>query len=178
VQPDGVFSLHDNTAENTPPETQTLTSRSAMTRFSVQVEDILRRAGWYPGRQIPDVVASWKGSLMLSDGFEMCQSAEKVLIEFGGLTIDQQGPGVTCAREPFKFDPTLAAYEGDRFSDLSTLIKTKLYPLGETSGGHLFLAVGENEHIYLLMNDIRLLGKNIDEALERLIMGLEANEIA
>ena len=142
-----------------------------MSRFSVQVENILKQAGWYPGRQIGDLVASWKTTLVVSDGFEMFPSAERVLLEFGGLSVKQEGPGETCAVEPFTLDPTIAAYEGDRFRDFATLLNTRLYPLGEASGGHLFLAVGENGHIYLLMNDVNLLGKNIDEALERLLRG-------
>jgi len=32
----------------------------------------------------------------------MFPSAEKALLEFGGLKIDQQGPGVSCSREPFE----------------------------------------------------------------------------
>lgn len=96
-----------------------------MARFSPQAEQTLRRAGWYPGRQVPAMVASWKKDLMLSDGVEMFSSAESVLLEFGGLRIDQQGPGVSCAREPFTFDPTSAVYEGDRFSDFSTVLRTR-----------------------------------------------------
>ena len=84
-----------------------------MARFSAQAEYTLRAAGWRPGRQVPDLVASWK-NLMLSDGFEMFESADEVLLEFGGLRIDQKGAGVTCAREPFNFDPTLAAGETER----------------------------------------------------------------
>lgn len=144
-----------------------------MGRFSGQAEQWLRRAGWYPGRQVPDLVASWKTSLLLSDGFEMFESAERVLLEFGGLHIDQQGPGKTCAREPFTFDPTIAAYESDRFSDFSPLLNTKLYPLGEAVGGYYFLTIGENGHVYLLMQDVKLAGKNIDEALENLLIGVE-----
>src|SRR5688572_19047481 len=129
-----------------------------MTRFSPLAEDRLRRADWYPGRLVPDMVAFWKTTLMDSDGFDLFPIAERVL-EFGGLSIDQRGPGKSCAREPFTFDPALAIYEGDRFSDFSNLLKTRLYPLGEASGRHYFWAVGENHHVYLLMNDVRLLGK-------------------
>lgn len=149
-----------------------------MTRFGIKAEETLRRAGWYPEREVPDLIASWKPSLLLSDGFEMFESAEKVLLEFGGLSVDQEGAGETIARESFTLDPALAASEGDRFSDLSSRVNTRLYPLGEAFGGHSFLAVGENSHIYLLMNDIKLLGKSIDEALERLIIGLEPEEAA
>src|SRR5262245_61623031 len=107
-----------------------------MTRFSTQAEDLLKRAGWYSGRQVPDLVASWKASLLLSDGFEMFQSAEKALLEFGGISLDESAPGETCAREPFTLDPTLAAYENDRFNELSSLLHSRLYPLGEALGGY------------------------------------------
>jgi hypothetical protein len=142
-----------------------------MHRFSSEAEDTLRRAGWYPGRRVPDLVASWKATLQVSDGFEMFPNAESFLLEFGGLSIDQHGPGESFAREPFTFDPTLAAYESDRFSDFSARLNTRLYPVGEAIGGHYFLAIGENEHVYLLMNDLQLLGNNADEALENLLIG-------
>ena len=114
---------------------------------------------------------------MHSDEVEMFPSAERVLLEFGGLRIDQQSPGVSCARESFTFDPTSAVHEGDRFSHFSTVLRTRLYPLGEASGGYYFWAIGENGDVYLLMNDLRLLGTSIEAALEKLLLGLEAEKI-
>jgi SUKH-3 immunity protein of toxin-antitoxin system len=148
-----------------------------MARFSLQTEQILRSAGWFPGRQVRDLVTSWKGEVMLSE-FQMFPSAERVLLEFGGLKVDQNGPGETCAREPFAVDPTLAAYEGDRFSELSPLVSTNLYPLGEAFGGNYYWVIGENDQLYILMDDIQLLGKNTNEALENLIVGRMPPKIA
>ena len=145
-----------------------------MLRFSAQVEAVLRNAGWYPGRLVPDLVAKWESSLMASDKFEMFPSAKRALLEFGGLSIDQRGPGVTCAREPFVFDPLLVSGESDRFDEFVGLLKTRLYPLGEAVGGHCFWALGENEHAYLIMEDVRLLGRSLDEALENLIVGIRS----
>jgi hypothetical protein len=101
----------------------------------------------------------------------MFPSAERVLLEFGGLKVDQRGFGETCAREPFEVDPALAAYEGDRFSELSPLVSTNLYPLGEAFGGNCYWAIGEDDRLYIVMDDIQLLGKDTDEALENLILG-------
>lgn len=141
-----------------------------MARFSLQTEQVLRGSGWYPGRQVPDLVTSWKNERTLSE-FHMFRSAESVLLEFGGLHVDQRGLGETCAREPFEVDPTLAGYELDRFDELSYLVSTKLYPLGEAFSGNYYWAIGEDDQLYILMNDIQILGKHIDEALENLILG-------
>ena len=147
-----------------------------MGRFSIETEVALRDAGWYPERRVPELVARWKANEMLAE-FTMFKAAETILQEFGGLSIDQDGSGETCAREPFVVDPMLAAYEGDRFSDFVPLVNTGLYPLGEAASRHYFWAVGENEHVYLVMNDIQWLGKNIEEALENLIIGRKPKPI-
>ena len=143
-----------------------------MGRFSTKTDDALRQAGWYPGRQVPDLVNSWRASLLASDGIEIFPSAERALLEFGGLEFHEQGPGESRSREPFTLDPTLCLYESDRFSELSPQVNTRLYPLGEAEGGLCFLAVGENGRIYFVMQDIELLAEDIDQALEKLIRGL------
>jgi hypothetical protein len=148
-----------------------------MSRFSILTEERLREAGWYPGRQVPDLVTAWQRSLLLSDQWELFPSAEKALLEFGGLTFSHTGPGVTCAREPFDLDPTDAMYENDRFGDFVGIVGTRLYPIGQASQGQYFLAIGEDERVFLLEQDIRLMGHNIDEALEHLLIGIKPEEI-
>jgi hypothetical protein len=147
-----------------------------MARFTDETEMRLRRVGWYPGRQVPKLVASWKKNEMLSE-FEMFPSAEKVLLEFGGLIVREQGPGETCARVPFDVDPVQAGYEESMFRDYSGMVNTKLYPLGEVANGLGYWAIGENDHIYMLVHTIQLLGQNIDEALDNLILGRQAKDI-
>ena len=54
----------------------------------------------------------------------------------------------------------------------------RLYPLGEAEGGLCFLAIGENDRVYILMmSEIRLLGGNIDEALEALLIGIQSSPV-
>lgn len=148
-----------------------------MARFRNSVELTLRDAGWFPGRNVRSLAGEWKRELAGSDGFEMFAEAERVLSEFGGLTVHQDAPGANCSREPFQLLPTLAIHEADRFGEFSEYLKMDLYPLGEASGGHYFLALGENGQVFLLMQDIRLLGENIEEALERLILGIQSQEL-
>lgn len=147
-----------------------------MERFSNTVELVLQDAGWFAGRNACEQVREWNREL-LSDGFEIFPEADRVLSEFGGLDVRQDAPGVDCAREPFRVVPTLAAGEADRFGEFAERLKTKLYPLGEASGGSYFLAIGENGQVFLLMEDIRLLGQNIEEALENLILGVQSEEL-
>jgi hypothetical protein len=147
-----------------------------MERFSKTVDLTLRDVGWFPSRNLGDQVGEWASELR-SDGFEIFPEAERVLAEFGGLDVDQDAPGLNCAREPFRLVPTLAAGEADRFAEFAEYLKTTLYPLGEATWGNYFLAIGESGQVFLLMEDIRFLGQNIEEALEHLILGIQSEEL-
>jgi SUKH-3 immunity protein of toxin-antitoxin system len=52
----------------------------------------------------------WKNHPLIAD-LEMFETAERFLLEFGGITVTRSGPGETLARSPFKIDPTVAYYE-------------------------------------------------------------------
>lgn len=147
-----------------------------MERLTESVEEVLRSFGWFPGRIVSHLVAKWREQLEITDKLEMFAAAERTLSEFGGLIVNQEGPGKTCTRESFRLIPTLALHEGDRFAEFSDYLKMKLYPLGDACGGLGFLAIGESGEVFLLMQDIQLLGKNIDEALEHLILGTNDRE--
>ncbi|MES9508503.1 SUKH-3 domain-containing protein [Streptomyces sp. NPDC000609] len=116
-----------------------------MPRFSREVEDALRCADWVPNRRV--CLDRWKASL---SEFTWHAAAEEFLREFGGIRVDISGPGITCAREPFEFDPELAIGEGERFAELSELFGRKFFPLGEVGQGEFFLAIDEEGAIYLL----------------------------
>ena len=141
-----------------------------MTRFSRQAEHALKRAGWYPGRQVPELVSMWKNHPFIAD-LEMFETAERFLLEFGGITVTQSGPGETLARSPFKIDPTVAYYESDLFKKFGRMVDTRLYPLGEAAHRWYYLAIGENGRVYYVMEDIVLAGHTEDEALENLLIG-------
>jgi len=141
-----------------------------MTRFSKQSERVLRRAGWYPGRQVPELVSKWKNHPAIAD-IEMFETAERFLLEFGGIEVTQSGPGVNLARSPFKIDPTVAYHQSDLFTEFGRMVDTRLYPLGEAADRWYYLAIGENGRVYYVMEDIVLAGYTEDEALENLLIG-------
>jgi SUKH-3 immunity protein len=138
-------------------------------RFPQAVYDVLVEAGWAPGRRVPDdQLQAWSEQL---EGFPLFESAERVLREFGGLSVDQEGPGLTSAREPFEIDPLLALHEEDRFELYRDEYGVQLYPLGEAGSGHGFLAIDPAGRTYFAMGDLRLVAETFDGALEALVLG-------
>lgn len=136
--------------------------------WSVEVEEVLRGAGWYPGRNSDP--APWREQLE-ADGFHIHPSAETFLREFGGLSVGHSGPGITRAREPFELDPLLALGEADRFGEWGQEIGRRLYPLGELDHGHAFLGLDEQGELYVVANWLARLGR-MPDAMENLVLGV------
>ncbi|MGA5114916.1 SUKH-3 domain-containing protein [Streptomyces pseudogriseolus] len=84
-----------------------------MSSWSPEVDEVLEASGWTPGRKVD--TARWR-SMFEAVGLAMHDAAEAFLQEFGGLTVSVSGPGISCARTPFKLDPELAWGEEDRFT--------------------------------------------------------------
>ena len=140
--------------------------------WSEETEQLLRKAGWHEGRDVGDhQLLSWNSKLAGPSGFEMFRQAEDILREFGGLSIDQPGPGQDFARTGFVLDPTLAEGERDRFSQFEAGIGSRLFPLGETADGHAFLATAEDGRVFLIMDDLIVVGSSFDEAVGSLLEG-------
>jgi hypothetical protein len=138
-------------------------------RFENQVEHVLRKAGWVPGRQI----STNKSIQVLTaiGAFKAPQTAIDVLNEFDGIHVHQHAPGVECARESFEINPLVAQGYEPEFSRVAAIVGEELFPLGQIGGGQVFLAIGQSGKVYYLMESIGLLGHSFDEALTRLIEG-------
>lgn len=137
-----------------------------MSRFSPEVECVLRLADWFPGRQVE--TGPWIRSL---PDFPWHAAADEFLREFGGLRVAISGPGITCACEPFEVDPELAVGEEGRFEELSELFGCQFSPVGETGRGEFFLAIDQEGILYLLAAWALRLGPG-DLAVERLVSGI------
>ncbi|MFC3410235.1 SUKH-3 domain-containing protein [Streptomyces lusitanus] len=61
----------------------------------------------------------------------MHDAAEAFLQEFGGLTVNVSGPGISCAHTPFELNPEPAWGEDGRFMEWGETIGRRLYPLRE-----------------------------------------------
>jgi hypothetical protein len=143
-----------------------------MQRHDPEVEQLLVAAGWYPGRQVTDLVARWRGALESDGGFQLHPAAESVLLEYGGLVIDSHGPGRDLARAPLHLDPTLALGEEDRLHEyFPELAGRDFFPLGETDNGHVFLAIDRGGAVVQVMDEVYGRWSSFERALESLLLG-------
>lgn len=109
-------------------------------------------------------------------GFAWHSAAEEFLREFGAIRVEVSGSGISCAREPFEFDPELAAGEEGRFTELSETFDRKFFPVGEIGQGEFFLAIDEESVIYLLAGWVLRQGAK-DLALKHLVTGVRPERL-
>ncbi|KAJ5804995.1 SUKH-3 immunity protein [Penicillium riverlandense] len=98
-----------------------------MEDYTNETDCVLRDAGWNPGRRVDT------GELrrrLEQFGFVVSEAAERFLSEFNGLVFDISGPGISRARESFKFEPLWNEGEDDRFTKRSQTIGESLTPIG------------------------------------------------
>lgn len=144
-----------------------------MSRFTPEVEEVLRAAGWSPERQVD--VAGW-ASLFEGEGLPAHQAALDFLREFGGLSVHIGGPGREKAKEPFEFNPSLCEGEGELFVTWGEELERQLFPLGELDRGRFFLAIDENAEIYLVETWAASFGAG-PAAVENLVLGNKPTEV-
>lgn len=140
-----------------------------MNLWNEQVQEVVTRAGWYRGRRCPRV-AAWAGQLLVEGGFVLHPAAEEFLSEFGEIAVAAR-PGSGAARRVlFDIDPTVAAWEEDRFADAAEEIGAALFPLGEALSGQFFLAMDPAGRVFLVMDVVEALAPSGPEALARLLV--------
>lgn len=128
----------------------------------------LARAGWFPSRSVD--VDRW-ARLLRDEGIELHAAADAFLREFGGLVVDESGPGISRAREPFTLDPATCVGEGDRFLEWSEDLGRRIVPVGELDRGRFFLGLDETSELYLVETFVATFGQ-MPVALERLVRGV------
>ncbi len=109
-------------------------------------------------------------------GLAMHDAADAFLQEFGGLTVNVSGPGISCARTPFALDPELTWGEDDRFVEWGEAIGRHLYPLGELDHGRFFLGIDEAGVIYLVETWVAGFGP-MPHSMEHLVLGVAPRRI-
>ena len=138
-------------------------------QWSEEAEQKLRDAGWFPGRRVS--TDHWEETLREHGGFVMHETAREFLAEFGGLEVDQRGPGQNMAKMPFKLDPVAAEYDDEIFDVLSEEAGVDLYPIGEVDRRNNYLGIAPDGSVYIGMDTVALFADNAHMALENLIKG-------
>lgn len=131
----------------------------------------LSAAGWTPGRDVREQVAVWKEVLSSQGGFEIFPAAERVLREFGGLDIQEKGPGVTCYRQPFTIDPTLGVKCKRLLIRYGDFLGAELYPIGAELGEDILLVIASDNRVFAIGEGVWLVGLGIVDALDALLVG-------
>ena len=103
------------------------------THEAAVVEQILRDAGWLPGR-LDNRVNDWAAQLG-EVGWEMFPAARAALTEYGGLKVYVDGAGVHRGRTSFEIDPALTLGDEDVLQDFATTLGVRWYPVGDIRGG-------------------------------------------
>jgi hypothetical protein len=133
-------------------------------KFSQATKEILRKAGWFGGRNVTQTLAP---AIQL----ELFPKAQEVLSEFGGLHIGECGPGIDCATSDVNISPDLCVHLTNELKDRSVRIGKRLFPLGEVHRGHGFLVIDEDGRTYLLSDELVLHGATFWDSLEALLLG-------
>ncbi|MDI9889007.1 SUKH-3 domain-containing protein [Streptomyces sp. HNM0645] len=137
-----------------------------MSSWLPEVREVLEASRWFPECVVDTSI--WRSASERA-GLAWHDAAEGFLKEFGGLTVNISGPGISCARTPFELDPELARGEEDRFTEWGETIGRSLVPLGELDHGRFFLAIDESGEIYLVETWVASFGP-MPQALENLVL--------
>jgi hypothetical protein len=117
--------------------------------WSPAVERAMKLAGWFERRRVD--TKAWRAELE-PEGFVMHPAAQAFLAEFGGLSVNVDGPGRDFARTSFDFDPIRCSGQKSWFDSLSGTTAGQLYPLGEEQNGNASFAIDADGMVYMLFN--------------------------
>lgn len=148
-----------------------------------EVTAVLTEAGWTPGRRV--VAATTQAIRLVTDltgrdgaQLEPFGIAVRVLDEFGGLYVSQDGPGRDLRRRPFALDPTLAAATAETLVDFGRVLGARLFPLGVEGDQETVLALDEYGRVFALDHAGEwFLGETIGEALTTLVTGVQPERV-
>jgi hypothetical protein len=158
-------------------------------------DDVRRRLesiGWEPGRDVSERVSGWLAGWadeFADIAFEEDEyppypptpAALAVLNEFGGLGSLANGPGVTSAQTPFTIFPAGRNDDLMQFvvevQMLAGRIGTRAFQVGEMERGMGALVVDEQGRVFASGPIDLYLGKDIHEALSRMLQGIRAQQL-
>jgi hypothetical protein len=148
------------------------------------IEEVLRRSGWFPGRNIESQTQEW-ASRLDQYGFKIFPVAQQILSEFGGINIDQHEGSNHSGYLPLVFDPTCVEADGaeaafmikELFDAFAEKLGMDLFPLGENLDSHSYFAVSEDGKVFELLDVMEMVGMNFEEAMSNIMTGYRPREL-
>ncbi len=148
---------------------------SSEKRFSDLALKELKKAGWFPGRDMHDLAQKWIRQLSGFEQFKLFDHIEKILKEFGGLFFNVTGEGIDRYKDPFLISPEYAIVEDLSLEEILEYMPEEvglvIYPIGMFTKNDLFIVTDEKERVLLINDDFVHLANSFDEALENLLTG-------
>ena len=143
-------------------------------RFSNQVAEVLRAAGWQEGRDIgaqaeEQLRRAIEAARTEGRELEAFPAIRAALHEFGGLTVTKEAVGAFNGYD-FRIDSSLQVRGFGIYEEIAKVVGGRVFPLGIEPDEHSSLAMAENGEVYLLhfARDCYV-GASMDAALDALI---------
>ncbi len=144
-------------------------------RFSEPALKELKKAGWFPGRDVHDLTEKWIRQLSGFEQFKLFDHVEKILKEFGGLFFNVTGMGANRYKEPFLISPEYALVEDlsleEIIEEMPEEIGLIVYPIGKFIESEWFIVTDVKERVLFINDDFVHFANSFDEALENLLTG-------
>ncbi|WP_086563761.1 SUKH-3 domain-containing protein [Streptomyces africanus] len=135
--------------------------------WSAQTDEVLRRAGWWPGRSVP--TDTWESVLRERGSFVAHEAARRFLSEFGALVTYGWPADTITTSSAIRFDPLKAGWQSERFAWASREAGASLYPVGTADQGASFLGITKDGALHLVRDRVEQLAETTDRALDRLV---------
>ena len=136
--------------------------------FSPEVRALLEQAGWYDNR-----IASPPPALPYDVQYP--PAIHRLLMEFGGLSVESSGPGVNKARNSIEFDPLWAegeSTEDGRLTYYSSLLGSTLYPIGQVSNSPWMICLDLHGKVYMAGDCLFFVGESFVEGVSNMLLGI------
>ncbi|MCP4152392.1 MAG: hypothetical protein GY757_31935 [bacterium] len=149
-----------------------------MRRFSDAALRELKKAGWFPGRNMHELAQKWIRQISECGEFELFNHVGKIFTEFGGLFFNVTGKGIHRYKEPFIISPDFASVEDlsleDFIEEMPEEAGLTVYPIGKFTENECFIVTDAKERILFINGDFVHFANNFDEAIENFLTRRES----
>ena len=146
-------------------------------KLNIKAKEVLEASGWDETRSITE--------MNYPKDFSFPEHVKNILISLYGLNIKTkpreivEENSISCFYGDLEFFPENAAGENENgtFGYFSKMLHKNFYPLGEITNGFFYIALDDNECLYLLGDNIIKLGDNFYQGLYMLLIGIKGKEL-